>query len=134
MTGSSASADQAADASGTMPDASDPPPAADPAPVSEPARPVVDLVKIPGLQHRSTLPAETRASSHVAVDEPLAAWEQELLATTEAPVAEADAPAETVAEAPAEAPAAEAAAAADEAPVAEVAEAVEAAPAESTEA
>ena len=78
MTGSSASADQAADASGTMPDdASDPPPPTGPGPEPDPTAadtgPVVDLVKVPGLQHRSTLPAETRASSHVAVDEPLLA-------------------------------------------------------------
>ncbi|MFC1412028.1 flippase-like domain-containing protein [Streptacidiphilus sp. N1-12] len=68
MTGSSASADQAADASGAMPDA-----------VSDDslrrlndeaaALTTVDLVKQPG----STLPAETRASSHVSVDEPLLA-------------------------------------------------------------
>ncbi|MFC1417388.1 flippase-like domain-containing protein [Streptacidiphilus cavernicola] len=87
MTGSSASADQAADASGAVPDDSlrrlndeaaaltkdsDPEHAdagdSGSAPGPDPDR-SVDLVKRP----RSTLPAETRASSHVSVDEPLLA-------------------------------------------------------------
>jgi small subunit ribosomal protein S2 len=73
------------------------------------------------------------AAGAVAVDEPLAAWEQELLATTDAPVAEA-VPAEAAAAD--EAPAADAAPAADQAPADAVAEApaAEAVPAETTEA
>jgi uncharacterized protein (TIRG00374 family) len=81
MTGSSASADQAADASGAVPDDSlqrlndeaaaltaKAPATAEATPGATPDRPV-DLVKRPG----STLPAETRESSHVSVDEPLLA-------------------------------------------------------------
>ena len=77
MTGSSASADQAADASGAVPDDSlrhlnDEAAALTSENAGENGSspgPVVDLVKKPC----STLPAETRASSHVSVDEPLLA-------------------------------------------------------------
>ena len=77
MTGSSASADQAADASGAVPDDSlrrlNDEAAALTAEKNRDSGTgpgtAVDLVKKPG----STLPAETRASSHVSVDEPLLA-------------------------------------------------------------
>ena len=79
MTGSSASADQAADASGPLPDddslrqLSDEAAAlAEDAAGSDGDRPggTVDLVKQPGSR---LLPAETRERSHISVDEPLLA-------------------------------------------------------------